>query len=37
MKVRYNEQIKKVRFLFIDTPEMCHKCIEEEPFAREAQ
>lgn len=37
MKVRYNGQIKKVRFLLIDTPEMYHKCIGEQPFAREAQ
>lgn len=37
MKVRYNGQIKKVRFLLIDTPEMYHKRIGEQPFAREAQ
>ena len=37
MKVNYKGQIKKVRFLLVDAPEMYHKKLGEQPFGREAQ
>lgn len=37
IKVNYKRQIKKVRFLLVDAPEMYHKKLGEQPFGREAQ
>lgn len=37
IKVKYNGELKKVRYLLIDTPEMYHKQLGEQPYGREAQ
>lgn len=37
MKVKYNGQERKVRFLLIDAPEMYHKTLGEQPYGKEAQ
>ncbi len=37
MKVKYKGEIKKVRYLLVDAPEMYHKKLGEQPFGREAQ
>ncbi|WP_102692859.1 thermonuclease family protein [Rummeliibacillus pycnus] len=37
IKVKYKGEIKKVRYLLVDAPEMYHKKLGEQPFGREAQ
>lgn len=37
IKVKYNGETKKVRYLLVDAPEMYHKKLGEQPFGREAQ
>ncbi|WP_419961436.1 thermonuclease family protein [Psychrobacillus sp. BM2] len=37
IKVKYNGNIEKVRYLLIDTPEMNHKTLGKQPFGEEAK
>lgn len=37
IKVKYDGETKKVRYLLVDAPEMYHKQLGEQPFGREAQ
>lgn len=37
IKVKDKGEIKKVRYLLVDAPEMYHKTLGEQPFGREAQ
>ncbi|MEK4761789.1 thermonuclease family protein [Viridibacillus sp. FSL E2-0187] len=37
IKVKYDGETKKVRYLLVDAPEMYHQQLGEQPFGREAQ